>query len=150
MSMNAGGGKRAGRMSRRFGRKGSAVVEMAVVTPLLLTLVFGVIEFGWVLMVKETLTTATREACRVAILQGSSDQEVRDRFTQAVAPTGLTISSEMLVLSRATQTSPIETVTVTIPRAQVSLVGGYFGNIIPGFANGNIVSTCTMRKEGSI
>ena len=34
-------------------RRGAAVVEMAVVTPLLLTLLFGVIEFGWVFMVKD-------------------------------------------------------------------------------------------------
>ena len=41
---------RVGSSARR--RRGVAVVELAVVLPLLLALVFGIIEFGWVFMIR--------------------------------------------------------------------------------------------------
>ena len=64
-----------GTESRVSGRKrvrkarGAAVVEFAVVLPLLLTILFGIIEYGWVFMVRQTLQTAAREGARVAVLQ---------------------------------------------------------------------------------
>src|SRR5688572_10831959 len=129
---------------KRFGRRAAAAVEMAVVTPLLLMMVFGVIEFGWVFWIQETLTNATREGCRVAVLSGSTEADVRTRFDQAVAPTGLNITTGMWNLTRATTANPVETLTVTVPRAQVSLIGNFFG-----FTNGNITASCSMRKEGT-
>jgi len=124
--------------------RAAAAVEMAIVTPLLLLMIFGVIEFGWVFWIQETLTNATREGCRVAVLPGSTDADIRARFDQAVSPTGLTITSSMLTLTHATANNPIETVQVVVPRTQVSLVGGFLG-----FTSGNVTATCTMRKEGS-
>jgi Flp pilus assembly protein TadG len=133
--------------SKRFGRRAAAAVEMAVVAPLLLTMVFGIIEFGWVFWVKETLTNATREGCRVAVLPGSTDAEIRARFDQAVAPTGLNITNAMVALTHSTAANPVETVTVTVPRSQVSLLGNI--SLLPGITNGNITASCSMRKEGS-
>ena len=124
-------------------RRGAAVVEMAVVTPLLLTLLFGVIEFGWVFMVKETLTNATREACRIGVLQGSTDDDIRDRFTEAVSPTGITVTEDILTIEQATHENPIVVVRVSVPYSQVSLVGSFLG-IDPG----TIGASCSMRKEG--
>jgi Flp pilus assembly protein TadG len=117
---------------------------MAIITPLLLLMIFGVIEFGWVFWIQETLTNATREGCRVAVLPGSTDAEVRARFDQAVSPTGLAITDAMFTLTRATANNPVETVQVSVPRSQVSLVGGFLG-----FTTGNVTASCSMRKEGS-
>ena len=123
--------------------RGAAVVEMAVVTPLLLTLLFGVIEFGWVFMVKETLTNATREACRVGILQGSTTNDIWERFEEAVSPTGIAVTEDVLTIEEATAENPIVTVRVSVPYDQVSLVGSFIG-INPG----TIGASCSMRKEG--
>ena len=38
--------------------RAAAIVEFAVVLPLLLTILFGIIEYGWVFMVRQTLQTA--------------------------------------------------------------------------------------------
>lgn len=53
---------------RLTGSRGAAVVEFAVILPLLLLLVFGIIEFGVLLFDQAILTNASREGARVGIL----------------------------------------------------------------------------------
>jgi len=121
---------RFGRGGRRGGgqlRRGTAVVEMAVVTPLLLLLIFGIMAFGWVFMMEQTITNATREATRVAILQGSTDSDVQTRFAQAMAPTGITVEPGMLTITRAAGENPVVTVSASMPYSRVSLVGSLLG-----------------------
>ncbi len=122
--------------------RGAAAVELAVVLPLLLTLVFGIIEFGWVFMVRETLTNSSREGARVAVLQGSTEQDIRDRVAASMNPTGL--STYTVQINRSSPGDPNETVKVLIPYADVSLLGGYFGP-----TDFNLGATTVMRKEGA-
>ncbi len=122
--------------------RGAAAVELAVVLPLLLTLVFGIIEFGWVFMVRGTLTNSSREGARVAVLQGSTEQDIRDRVAASMNPTGL--STYTVQISRSSPGNPSETVKVLIPYADVSLLGGYFGP-----TDFNLGATTVMRKEGA-
>ena len=122
--------------------RGAAAVELAVVLPLLLTLVFGIIEFGWVFMVRETLVNSSREGCRVAVLQGSTEQDIRDRVSASMDPTGL--SSYTVQINRSSPGSPSETVKVLIPYADVYRLGGYFGP-----TDFNQAATTVMRKEGA-
>ena len=49
-------------------RRAAAAVEMAVVTPLLLAVLFGIIEFGWLFTVQHTLVNAAREGARTGVL----------------------------------------------------------------------------------
>ena len=122
--------------------RGAAAVELAVVLPLLLTLVFGIIEFGWVFMVRETLTNSSREGCRVAVLQGSTEQDIQERVDASMAPTGLTTYT--VQISRSSPGDPDEKVQVLIPYADVSLLGGFFGP-----TDFNLGATTVMRKEGA-
>ena len=124
--------------------KGAAVVELAVVLPLLLTIVFGIIEFGWVFMVRETLVNASREGCRVAVLQGSTQQDVTDQVDASMAGAGL--SSYSVQITSSTPGNPNETVQVLIPYADVSLLAGYF---FGGSTDFNLTATTVMRKEGA-
>lgn len=48
--------------------RGASLIEFALVTPLLLALVMGIIEFGWVYNGYITLNGATREGARVATI----------------------------------------------------------------------------------
>ena len=123
--------------------RAAAVVEFAVVLPLLLTILFGIIEYGWVFMVRQTLQTAAREGCRLAVLQTSVDPytNVTERVGQVMGPTGLTTYS--VTMSHATVATPVETVTITIPYDDVSLLGGFFGT-----HDYDLGGTCSMRKEG--
>jgi len=138
-------------MMRRISRDGSpreraaAIVEFAVVLPLLLTVLFGIIEYGWVFMVRQTLQTAAREGCRLAVLQTTDEPytEVVERINQVMGPSGLTTFE--INMTHSTGTSPLETVTVTVPYADVSLMGGFFGP-----HDFDLGGTCSMRKEGWI
>jgi Flp pilus assembly protein TadG len=53
---------------RKFGERGAAVVEFAVVVPLLLVLLFGIIEFAIILYDKAMITNASREGARRGIV----------------------------------------------------------------------------------
>ncbi len=55
---------------RRFkiNDRGASLIEFALVTPLLLALVMGIIEFGWVYNGYITLNGATREGARIAAI----------------------------------------------------------------------------------
>lgn len=51
-----------------YNEKGAAAVEFAIVLPLLVVFVFGIIEFGIVFYNKAMITNACREAAREAIV----------------------------------------------------------------------------------
>jgi Flp pilus assembly protein TadG len=114
---------------------------MAIVTPLLLTLLLGIIEYGYIFTVKQTLVHAAREGARTAALPGSTDTEIQQRIASYMQPVGLIGYS--VELTRATADDPTETVHVSIPYADVTLVGGYFGS-----TDYDLGATCSMRKEG--
>jgi len=125
-------------------RFGGAIVEMALITPLLMTMLFGIIEYGWVFSVKQGLTNAAREGCRVATLQGSTDEDIRATIDTYLQSMGLSTETTETIIERATPDNPVERVTIRVRYAQISLLGGFFGN-----TNWTIGSTCTMRKEGA-
>ncbi len=57
-------------------RRGASVVEMALVAPVFLLFVFGLVEFGRVTMVQQAITNSAREGCRIGIL--ATTQNVSD------------------------------------------------------------------------
>lgn len=69
--------------SRR--RRGAAVVEFAIVAPIFFLMVFGMIEFGRLVMVHQLLTGAVREGARQAVVDGTTvddvEQTVRSYLT---------------------------------------------------------------------
>jgi Flp pilus assembly protein TadG len=56
---------------RQTSERGSAAVEFALVLPLLMLLLFGIIDFGRMLNAEITLTTAAREGARATSLFGA-------------------------------------------------------------------------------
>ena len=122
-------------------QRAAAVVEMAVVLPILITLVFGIIEFGWTFMVYQNITNAAREGCRVGVLEGSTETDIQNRVSTYMTLVGL--NDYQLVMNHFTSADPTETVTVRVPYSSVSLLGGYFGP-----TNFNIAGKACMRKEG--
>ena len=49
---------------------GAAFVELAIIIPVLLLLIVGIVEFGWIYSGYITLTGAAREGARVAAVNG--------------------------------------------------------------------------------
>ncbi len=126
---------------QRRKRRAAATVEMAVVTPLLLTMVFGIIEYGWISAVRQTLVQAAREGARTASLPGATDDQIYEQIDEVVTPLGLTGCS--VELTRATPETPTEVVRVAIPYNEVTLVGAFFGS-----TDSILSATCVARREG--
>ena len=126
---------------RKKHRWAAVAVEMAIVTPLLLTLLFGMIEYGWLFTVRQAMVTASREAARTAALPGSTDADITSRVANYMEPLGLT--TYQVSTTHSEPGNPVETVQISIPRADVSLLGGYFGH-----NSGSLHASCSMRKEG--
>ncbi len=72
--------------------RGAAAVEFALVLPILLVLVFGIIDFGRAYMAQISLTQAAREGARLSAL-GRPSGEVTSRVQDAAQPlTGVAVS----------------------------------------------------------
>ena len=128
---------------RRDGTRGAAVVEMALVLPLFLMLLFGIIEFGWIFMVSHALTGAAREGCRTATLAGATDAQIAGKVDRFMQGARISASTYELVITHATAVDPTEVVIVKVPYSRVSLLGSFFGVrdfYLEGYA--------AMRKEG--
>jgi Flp pilus assembly protein TadG len=130
----------------RFGKKQSraaAAVELAIVAPLLFTILFGIIEFGWMFTIKNTMVNAAREGARVGALQSSEYADIVARVDALMTPLGLTAPVTYSIVE-ATDENPFVSVTLTVPQADVSLVGNFFAD----YLTGDIRGTASMRKEG--
>lgn len=101
-------------MQRRRDERGAAVVEFALILPVLVLFVFGIVEFGRAYSARIELTAAVREGARaVALGAGNADAQNatkdgapgldRDRMT--VTPSSCTV----------TPTPSNATVTATYP-----------------------------------
>ena len=76
---------------RRLGcDKGAELIEFALVFPLLLLVMFGIMDFGLLFQRYETVTNAAREGARIAVLPGYAQADVQARVTQYLAASGLT------------------------------------------------------------
>lgn len=64
-------------MQRRRDERGAAVVEFALILPILVLFVFGIVEFGRAYSARIELTGAVREGAR-AVALGASIDEARD------------------------------------------------------------------------
>jgi Flp pilus assembly protein TadG len=67
--------------------RGAAAVEFAIVLPVLLLILFGIIEFARAWNVKQTLTDAAREGTRVAVVaerQNLTQAELQDSVRRTV------------------------------------------------------------------
>jgi Flp pilus assembly protein TadG len=72
--------------------KGTAVVETAIVFPLLLLLMLGVIQYSWLFLKAQQITNAARSGVRAAIRYGATEPDVTLAVTNALAATGMTVA----------------------------------------------------------
>lgn len=125
-------------------RRGAAVVEFAIVAPVFFLLVFGMIEFGRMVMVQQVLTNASREGARRAVLDGVSTTDVETAVNDYLA--NASISGATINVTTQAPTPPdiaeSRIVTVSIPFSQVSWLP------TPIFLGGRTLTASTsMRRE---
>jgi Flp pilus assembly protein TadG len=63
---------------------------MAVVLPLLLLLIAGIVDFAFLLQSFEVVTNAAREGARIGVLPGYGTTDIQNRVSQYVSAAGLT------------------------------------------------------------
>jgi Flp pilus assembly protein TadG len=126
--------------------RGVATVEFAVVLPLLLMIIFGILEFGRIMMVVHMLNAAAREGARVAALPGTDNDMVLAKINQELAGAGLTVDSYVFTpsdISDAERNDPV-TVNLRINYSSIAWVPGFF----PGLDGMVLEGLVVMRKEG--
>ena len=79
----------ARRPSRLDRRRGAAIVEFAVVAPLLFALVIGIVEVGRLVMVSQLATNGSREAARYAVQADATPAAVRAYTESYMAAAGI-------------------------------------------------------------
>lgn len=120
-------------------------MEFALVAPVFFLLIFGMIEFGRMVMVQQVLTNASREGARVAVLDGVTAAEVETTVSDFLASAGISGAAVTINPPEPNDAGYGEPVTVTVqvPFSQVSwlpaplLVGGDI----------NLSATTVMRRE---
>jgi Flp pilus assembly protein TadG len=136
------------RNARGERRRGAAMVEFAVVAPLLITFLFGIMEFGHVFKVRLTAQQAAREACRLAVLQSTQKPyaaaggPVATKVSTIMTGAGVAYNAGMLNIVSDTTADPTVTVTITLNYSTIKLTG-----FLSPFVS-TIRGTCSMRKEG--
>jgi Flp pilus assembly protein TadG len=129
-------------------RHGAAVVEFAVVAPLLFALALGIIEFGRAMMVLELLNNAARAGCRAGVLNGSSNTDVNSAITTALTGSGVNSPSTTIDVNGSqadvstSQTGDTISVTVSVGADAVTWLP------VPQFLGGKtLTGIVAMRRE---
>lgn len=147
--------------SKTWNNKGTSVVEMAIVLPLLLLLVFGIIEFSLALYDKAMITNASREGARAGIVfraaPGGAYNPVTEPEIKAVVDgyLGTYLISFDLGDAASTAVSSIcseaegESITVTVKYTYTFLIFPNIAQLIAQSIMGpiNMTAATTMRCE---
>jgi len=100
---------------RRLNEQGAAAAEFAILLPVLLTILFGIIEFGMLMYGREIVTNATREGARAGIVQGPPKRtagEITTIATNYLTGTGVNLADVTFTVTGAGLTNP-NTLTVS-------------------------------------
>jgi len=127
-------------------RRGAAIVEMAIAAPVLILILLGLIQFGYVFMVQHLLQNAAREGCRNAILPASTNSSVTSGVAAMLqsqringATTTLMVNGGAGSISKANSGDNI-VVQITLPVANVSIVPNTY-------LKGTLTASCVRRLE---
>jgi Flp pilus assembly protein TadG len=110
---------------RTHSRRGAAMVEFALVSPLFLCLIVGIIEVGRAVVVQQLLTNASREGARYAgydsTTQSSTVTNAVNAYLSDVGINGATTTISPGSLSSVADGQPVS-VSVSVPFTKVSLL----------------------------
>ena len=132
-------------VSRRRRESGQSLVELAITLPLLLLLIFGMLEMGWLASTRQVMDTITREATRAGIV-GASTSACTTAVNSAVTskkPSYMTKTITVTVTFSNPSSFKDGNITVTTAYDLTPLTP-LTAFLAPG-GKYHIVSTCTMK-----
>ena len=129
------------------GERGQAVVELALILPVIVTLIFGALDVGRLFNAQIVVTEAAREGARLATTEctlspSTCYSDVVTRVDNAM--TGLTVSNSTVTLSPGPYVSG-DTVTVQV-HYTISFITPWISSLIPG-SPFTLSGATTMRLE---
>lgn len=136
------------RSLRRLRRddRGQSLVEFALVAPILLILILGIVDFARAWNVYQVLTDAGREGARnAAVDNGASDAVIQNIVINAANRAGIQLSTSNVVVAQGTTSGDQATVTVSYTH-RLNFIGGAF-RIFTGSPDLPFTVVSTMRKE---
>jgi Flp pilus assembly protein TadG len=133
--------------------RGAALVEAAITVPIILLISVGIFEFGRAYQTWQVLTNASREGARLAVINGSSDADVRTRVNTYLANGGLmSVSDSSIVIDRGVALTGADTgsqITINYP-FQFMVLNPVIRLITPSSTTGTPItmqSSALMRNE---
>jgi Flp pilus assembly protein TadG len=131
--------------ARRSRESGASLVEFAMVMPLLLALVFGIMESGWLFAQLVETRNAAREGARLAVVDyGTATQVALETCNRAAfSSTGAIIT----VATTGDITSPIDDPTASVTVAIDNQYESLTGFLDPFFQGASLDASVTMRVE---
>jgi Flp pilus assembly protein TadG len=131
---------------RRARQRGIALIELAIVLPLLMLITFGVMEYGWMFTTTAEVTNAARHGARLGVRPDADSAQVTADIDTFMDAAGLGDSGYEVTLTPAEVADllPGETFTVliTVPYENVELTG------FPLPTPESLKAQVTMAKEG--
>jgi Flp pilus assembly protein TadG len=121
--------KRVRQLLRMRNRKGAAIVEFALVVPLLLLLLWGIVDIGRAFYTLNNLASAVREGARSAAVMATAPDLaanktlIKTTVTTAFKPIGPALAPESVFVTVANRQV---TVKASYPFAPLALVGWTF------------------------
>lgn len=126
-------------------RSGAALVETALVLPVLLTLVIGSMEVTDAIFLKHSLKSATYEAARKISISGSTQAQATTVATSVLTAYGVknyTVTFSPTVTGTTTQ-GTIITITASAPLN----VNRLFNTNVSGFSSRTFTASTTMTRQ---
>ena len=141
-----------------LGERGAELIEFALVLPLLLLLVLGIVDFGFLFQRLEVVTNAAREGARIAILKGSGydTAEVQARVNEYLQAGGVptspgnpTVDVTFPTLTTTPGGPTIDSGQVVVRYTHNYLFLSGLANLFGGsFSSVPLTGVSTMRVEG--
>ena len=133
---------------KKFGKLGSATLELALTLIILLNVTYGTIEFGQYFYVKNQVQGAAREGARAAVTSGAAQSDVTSAISGVMSVAGLSGSGYTVTTSPtniATAASGAS-ITVTVQCTWGTVGSGYRPFSLIGSSK-VVKGTAVMRKE---
>lgn len=128
---------------RSLRRTGAALVEFAVVAPVMILFTMGMIDIGRMTMVKQMLVNASREGARQATLMDASNASVTQLIVQQLKSSGIDATVQTVPAS-ITSAAPGATISVTVS-AKADQVSWTKASMF--MAGKTLTASTSMRRE---
>jgi len=124
-------------------QRGGALLEFAIVIPVFVLFLVGIAEIGRAVMVQQTLTDVSHGACRLAILESKTYNDVQTYVEATMSAAGLAKYKLVVDPTPPSNADSFDPVTVVVQMDYSDIALG----LIPGFVRPNTLQGVTIMPR---